>query len=495
MLLVLAAPLALAEPWDDPSASALRAAAQDTPADVFLGDGLPDPRLVARRLLEVQPGPAVDAAARRLAPELASLADPRPRLVVSGDLGLAVGTLDPVNHGGREEPGLLTPTATPDARLYWGPLTVVARPELALDVAPTSVTPRVDEAWVRVGGPPFELGFGARDRWLGPAHRGPLTLSDNAAPAWTGWLAGEGRLPGAGDALGRFRGRFDLGWLGRPRTDVTRPGFLTLDLRWMPTRWIEVGATRMSLFGGVGRPPVDVGQLLLPTEPHVYEDPDLSEPDQDELAAVDLRLTLPARRWWGLPVDHVSGWWQYGGEDVIARTSAGVKYPALAGVANVYGAEVAVNPFRVEVEYARLMDDYFRWYVGHRVYHEGFTQDGRPMGAYGGTDSARLWGALGVDTGTRRARLGVEHLRRVAVIEALNDRLFAFGTDERHWRVELQGGTRLRAGWLDLALATDAITGVDFVPDARALRVRAAATWTPARWDLPLRRDAPGSAP
>jgi len=487
MLFVLAAPLAYAEPWDDPSASALRAAAQDTPADVFLGEALLDPRTVALRILEVEPGPAVEEAARHLAPELAALADPsRPRLVAGGDVGLAVGTMTPVNAGGVEEPGLFTASLSPEARFYWGPLTATARPRLVVDVAPTAADLRFDELWLRLGQPAFELGFGTRDRWLGPTRRGSLTLSDNAAPPWTGWLASEGRLPGGADVLGRFRGRLDLGWLGRPRTDVTRPGFLALDVRWMPTRWIEVGATRMSIFGGVDRPPVDVGQLLLPTEPHVYDDPDLSEPDQNELASLDFRVTLPARRWWDLPVDHVSAWWQYGGEDVIARSSAGLKYPALAGVANAYGGELSVDPVRVEVEYARLMDDYFRWYVGHRVYHQGFTQDGRPMGAYGGTDSERLWGAMSVETGPRRIRLGVEHQRRVGVIEALNDRLFTFAADERRWRVELDGGARLDRGWLDLALGVEHVTARDFVPGANAVLVRGAATWSPGRWDLPL---------
>lgn len=272
---------------------------------------------------------------------------------------------------------------------------------------------------------------------------------------------------------------------------MTRPGFLALDLRWLPWRCVEIGATRMTLFGGVDRPPVNLGQLLLPTEPHVYDDPDLSEADQDELAALDFRVTLPLHRWWGLPVDAVEGWWQYGGEDVVARNSGGIPYPSLAGVANIYGAAVTVGPVRAEIEYARLMDDYFRWYVGHRVYHEGFTQDGRPMGQYGGTDSENLWGAVGWEADGWRVRLAAEHLRRVGVIEALNDKLFAFGTDEDHIRVGLGGGLQLpRSGWVEGEIEVDRVTGVDFVPGSARTGWRASVTVTPRVWSGPIRRRA-----
>jgi hypothetical protein len=55
----------------------------------------------------------------------------------------------------------------------------------------------------------------------------------------------------------------------------------------------EMGATRMGIFGGEGRPSPDLAQLLIPTDPHVVDDPDQELPDQDEIAALDGRLTLP----------------------------------------------------------------------------------------------------------------------------------------------------------------------------------------------------------
>lgn len=475
MLLALLSALVHAEPWDDVAAERLGEEVRARSLDQFLGAPPVDPFAVPRRALELGldlPG---------IAPEGAFLADGRPRWVFRPGAHLDLGTLDPVDQGGDEAPGIATGSLQVDGRLYAGPLVVVARPAVQGDLAPSGATVRADALWAAVGTPGFQAGFGARDRWFGPGRHGSLTLSDNAPPPWTGWVAGEGRWGGKAAVLGRFRAELDVGFLDRARTDVTRPGFLLLDLRWLPWRCVEMGVTRMSLFGGVDRPPVDLGQLLLPTEPHVYDDPDLSEADQDELAALDFRVSLPLRRWWDLPVDVVEGWWQYGGEDVIARKAGGIPYPSLAGVANVVGAAVRVGPLRAEVEHARLMDDYFRWYVGHRVYHEGFTQDGRPMGHHGGTDSDDLWAAVGWEAATWRVRLSGEHLRRVGVIEALNDKLFAFGTDEDHARFGVAGGLGLpAAGWLDGEVEVDRVTGVDFVPGAATTRWRVGLALTTA---------------
>ena len=42
-------------------------------------------------------------------------------------------------------------------------------------------------------------------------------------------------------------------------------------------------------------------------------------------------------------------------------------------------------------EGARIFDDYFRWYTGHRIYHQGFTRDGLGMGHWVGGDAMTGW--------------------------------------------------------------------------------------------------------
>ena len=455
---------AIADPVTDPVTSDLRDEVRDEALDVVLGAGSQTESEGSRSRV----GPL------GLGLEL------RPRLDVSfGD-----GTPD--NNGGEEEPGLFTPAASVGVAGFAGPFQVRATPWIRAGFTP-GVAGRVDvrEVWAGVRLPNFVAGFGRQDRWLGPARHGSLTLSNNAIAPWLGSVAGEGHLPGVLAPLGRLRGELGLGLLGEPRNDVQNPGFLLVDLRWLPVPWIEVGATRLALFGGEGRPAVNVGQLLVPTEPHVYDDPDLTLPDQDELVALDLRICLPIRRWApSVPVDHLEAYWQYGGEDVISRRVGSLPYPSLAGIANLYGGEVSSGSFSVNLEYSRLMDDTFRWYVGHRVYHDGFTQQGRPLGNYGGTDSEMLWGRIGWRAVAWRSGLWVDTLRRVGVMESRNDKVFVLGTEEHSWRVGADLGVQtprraaLPAGWLTVGYALEHVVGEDFVPAVDHFSHRGTLSWS-----------------
>lgn len=464
-----------AEPGDDPLGTAWADAARAEGWDVVLGIAELDWMETAYLLGRVGAPDDLGWSAQ-LAPER-TLRDASGRwpmgVVVRPGLRVAEGTLAPVNLDGAEEPGALTATTDLDLNAYAGPWLVQVRPEVGLDVGP-GVTPgfSLAEAWAGVLTPGFRAGFGKRNRWFGPGRHAALLVSDHAEPPPMGEVAGEGRLPGWGAHLGRFRGEVGLGWLDRPREDVSRPGLLRMDLRWRPCPAFELGATRLSLFGGVGRPPVDVGQLILPTEPHVDDDPEKVLADQNEMASLDFRLTLPLRRWTGLPVEHVEAWWQYGGEDVRAVQSAGIPYPSLAGVGNLYGGEVKTGRLALTVEHVRVLDDYFRWYTGHRVYHEGFTQDGEPLGFFAGGDAELTWAGARWEGQTWRTRASVEHLRRVGVIEALNDRLFTLMTEERRWTVGADGAVALGRAWLSAGAAVSPVTGAGFVPGAHRVEHR-----------------------
>lgn len=475
--------LASAEPWDDPLATLRADLARRDGWDLVLGNA-ELPWIEEARLLDRVGAGGLPAWADALAPERALLDAGRrwPLVVVARPgLALAEGDLDPVNQDGDPEPGWVTARASVDGAAYLGPLVAVVRPEVVLDGGP-GLVPGADlgEAWVGVLTPGFGAGFGKRDRWLGPGRHAALLVSDHAEPPPLGWVAGDWRFGGWGDHFGRFRVEGAVGWMDRPRDDVDHPGLLRLDLRWRPCSAFELGLTRQSLFGGAGRPPVDLGQLLLPTEPHVYDDPDRELADQNELASLDFRVTLPLRRWFELPVDHVEGWWQYGGEDVVALEAAGIPYPSLAGVANLYGGEVKVGPLALTTEFARLMDDYFRWYTGHRVYHDGFTQEGASMGAFTGGDAELYWGAARWEADRWRARAWVERTRRVGVIEALNDRLFTLMTEERRVSVGVDAGLVVGSGWLTGGLAVGRVTGEGFVPGADGWEHRVHLAWSPA---------------
>lgn len=460
-----------AEPWSDPAAEALARQARTESRDVLLGDGEGAPHELIERLGGADPDAEL---AKLLSPELAR-GGWRPVFGVRPSLAVAVGAAVPDNAGGETEPGALHVAARADAVLYAGPFVLDAAPEASAGFVGTDAASlRLARLWGGVDTGAVSAGFGRRDRWYGPARHSALLVSTNARPPWLGTASAEGRLPGILGRIGHLRAEAGGGWMDRPRDDVTAPGLLLMDLRWLPVPVFEIGATRLSLFGGVGRPTPDIGQLLLPTEPHVENDPDQLLPDQNELASLDLRLTAPLHRWLGVPIDYVEAWWQYGGEDVIERRIGPLPYPSLAGVGNLYGGEVKVSMVTVTVEYTRLLDDYFRWYVGHRVYHDGFTQDGRTLGSFGGPDSETWWGAAAVEHGPARGRVWADHLRRVGVVEALNDHVFTLSTEERRLRIGADAGWSYPSGLrLTMNASWERTNGAGFVPGMTADGFRA----------------------
>lgn len=478
-LLFCCAP-AHAEPWADPAGYDLARAIRDDGLDRFAGVGLLSPEeALLYPLPAVLPASVVTLWAPEIHPDRARFG-----WAVRPDARLSLGTLEPFYQAGDEEPGLLSVQAGVRATVGVGPWILRAHPELQLGVVP-GVTPelRLPELWTGLVMRGWTVGFGKEARWVGPGRHGNLTMTDNAVPPWMGGVTADGHLPGVLTRVGRFRTELEVGWLDRPRGDVANPGLLLLDMRYLPIPGLEVGATRMSIFGGEGRPAVDLGQLILPTEPHIYEDTDQELPDQDELADLDVRVTLPLAKWFGGPVRHVEGWWEYGGEDVIGRDTGGIKLPALAGVGNLFGGEAAVGPVTLTGEYTKLMDDYFRWYVGHRVYHDGFTQDDRVLGHAIAGDAEDLWGALAVTSGPWRVRATAETLRRVGVIGTLNDHVFALPTEEHRVRVGVDGGHVADGRLLSVGLGLERYTGDDFTAGADGWRFRVALSASPvATW-------------
>ena len=338
-----------------------------------------------------------------------------------------------------------------------------------VDGGPLAVDTLMMEYFVGLRRGPVRVGFGAEDRWLGPGRHGSLMLSSAARPFPAGVATVHGPVP----RLGEARAEVGTGWLQLPRDDVTRPGVLWMDVRWAPVRYLEVGASRVSLFGGEGRPLPSAGQLLLPLDPHVEGDPDREEPDQDEIAALDVRVTAPFSGGYG------AAWWQYGGDDMIVRNGL----PSLAGVANLIGGEVAWGPVWLTVEYAALMDDRFRWYSGHRVYHQGFVQDGHPLGHPYGGDSVSLWAELGWQGARYGLRAEGEWVQRVGVVEVLGDQVFALASPETLRRGGVTGW--MATGWggdLQVGYSLGHRQGANFVPGAEVWEHRVHLTFRGAPW-------------
>lgn len=333
------------------------------------------------------------------------------------------------------------------------------------DVAPGSAQLFAD-TWrvgIRHGG--LAVALSQEDRWVGPGRRGSLVLTDHALPLPGGEVSGTWAWPWG---LGHSSAWLGMGWIPERRRGPDFPGWLLVDLRWAPRPWVELGLSRRSVYGGWEDGtlrPVDVGQLLLPTRPHVEGDPDREEADTDEGAALDLRLSLPLAAWVGGPVDLVELAVQHGGEDVIARKLGPVPYPSLAGVGNLYRLEVVVGDWSGAVERAVLEDDLFRWYTGHRVYHDSWTLRGMSLGHPWGGDM-RTWSVGVAHRGVWMAGLRVEQVHRVLVLDRVDDEVFTALTAEE--RVAVTGHVGHVAGarrwWAEVTAAR--VAGEDFVPGA-----------------------------
>lgn len=488
---------AQAAPTDDPWVTCLGHIARTEGIDVFLGDGEWSPPALAMKVAPLVVAwpevhdPRYGKADRwfrsQLVPELEAylpgVRSERLDWALRPGASLSVGGLEPVNLAGDTEPGLVSARVNGDIRAYWRRVEGAVRPDVRLDAA--DAIPDVDilaeEVWLGYRGDHLLVGAGRRDRWLGPGRRGSLLLSDNALVPPMATVAGQGHLPGRLGRVGNLRLETSVGVFDRDRTDVNHPGLLLMDLRWMPVPQVEIGGTRMSMFWGEGRPWPGLWELLVPLEPHVYDDPDKVRPDQNEEASLDFRVTLPLTRWFGGPVRYVEAWWQYAGEDVIGRDFGGIPYPSLAGVANLYGGEVAVGPVVATVEGARIFDDYYRWYIDHRIYQDGFTQDGRVLGHEAGTDSESLFFQVGWYPWPWAGEVWHEQVRRIGVIESMGQNVMALSTDERRWRLGARGLRMGKVGgqW-SLEYAFEWVEGAGFVPGATDRSHRLAVTWRQA---------------
>ncbi|HMF89063.1 MAG TPA: capsule assembly Wzi family protein [Candidatus Angelobacter sp.] len=101
----------------------------------------------------------------------------------------------------------------------------------------------------------YAVTFGKQSLWLGPGQSGPLMLSDNADPMYMLRLSRTTPLvlPWILRHLGEIKGEFLFSKLSGHQFPA-RPFFNLQKISFHPTRNLEIGFTRASLWGGVGHP-------------------------------------------------------------------------------------------------------------------------------------------------------------------------------------------------------------------------------------------------
>jgi hypothetical protein len=101
----------------------------------------------------------------------------------------------------------------------------------------------------------YAVTFGKQSLWLGPGQSGPLMVSDNIDPMYMFRISRTAPLvlPGFLHYLGEIRGEFILSKLSGHQFPA-RPFFNLQKISFHPTKNLEIGFTRASLWGGVGHP-------------------------------------------------------------------------------------------------------------------------------------------------------------------------------------------------------------------------------------------------
>lgn len=230
---------------------------------------------------------------------------------------------------------------------------------------------------------PVDLFAGRQSLWWGQGRHGSLVLTDNARPLdmlrLTNPLARP--LPWIFRYLGPFR--FDL-FLSRLEADrvVPEPYLGGLRINFKPVPWLEVGASRTTLFGGDGRPHVgwdDFLKILSGVNPSAGEND-----NADSIAAVDGRLRIP-------PLAGLELYGEWGGEDEANHFVSKEAWLLGAFLPHLDPA----GRWSLRAEFTNLAHDDAgpAWYR-HGTYRSGYTYHGLILGHHAGGDSRDLYGEL-----------------------------------------------------------------------------------------------------
>lgn len=280
--------------------------------------------------------------------------------------------------------------------LHWRPLVQVDEDDADLTTLQGTAT---------LGLGPVQLMAGRESLWWGQGTRGSLVLTNNAKPLDLLRITNPSplHLPWVFRHLGPVR--FDLFW-SRLEADrvVPEPYFAGARFNFKPFPWLELGAARTVIFGGEGRPEVELSEFLtILTGHNLSGEGDTS----NQLAAVDARLKL-------VPLWGVELYGELGGED-----EAGWFLAKKVFLAGLYLPRLEPSGrLGLRFEYADLNFQGHGpvWYQ-HSQYRSGYTYEKNILGHHVGGDARAYFGAIEwflpggglVRTGADLQRRGLSH--------------------------------------------------------------------------------------
>ena len=225
-----------------------------------------------------------------------------------------------------------------------------------------------------------EIEAGRDSLWWGSGYNGTLVLSDNAPPFD---LAKIGAFrpfffPWVFRHLGRFDWSFFITRLEKDRV-VPHPWLTGMRATLSPTGYLDLGVTRIIMFGGEGTQAATftewLGFLVGEGEHNLGEGP-----DTNQLSNMEIRLSLAfLRRWVWMPFKELQVSYEYGAE------SSGNHW--VRAVAPLWTAYVDFGPADLRLEWMDLNQS-FNWYT-HFTYANGYTYEGRVIGHNANSQSSR----------------------------------------------------------------------------------------------------------
>ncbi|MCK5826557.1 MAG: capsule assembly Wzi family protein [Desulfuromusa sp.] len=211
---------------------------------------------------------------------------------------------------------------------------------------------------------PVEISAGRQSLGWGQGYNGSLLLGNNAKPLDMIRINTPSpiMLPWLFKYLGPFQ--FDVFWSQlEEERQVPEPYFAGMRVNMKPLPWLELGATRTVMFGGDGRPDVDLDEFITILG---GKNLDGDEDSSNSIAAIDLRIFFPSL--WGAEI-----YGEIGGED-----EANHFFSKAAWLAGVYLPQVEpTGRLSLRLEYTDLSDEV--WYR-HSAYRSGYTYKNHIMG-------------------------------------------------------------------------------------------------------------------
>lgn len=241
--------------------------------------------------------------------------------------------------------------------------------------------------------------------WWGPGYHGSLLLTDHAFPLDLVKLGSDEAfaLPGFLQGLGQWKVQSFLAQLERNR-DFSRAKLFGLRVSYLPTRWLELGATRLTQFDGRGRQQSFPRTILDAYTSRPNQGGDL---DVNEQAMLDFRARVPQVPY-VLPLP--AGLQLYGelaSEDKWSQFPLPSRVALLAGV---YIPQLFVgDTLDLRIEYAdtdlgrRRHPELVNVWYNNGTYVSGMRHRGFPLGHHMGTD--------GIDVFVRTTRFLTETLQ------------------------------------------------------------------------------------